>query len=518
MDWHYKKIRKNALNTTFRKGFRAWIMLVLIGFLFSYIGAADGAQTSFIENADRLLGANDAALPTNIELLKRYIADSALVKKMPFITSDFAMGIIDRCSRRATWIIRILALNYSYYKRNLGEVVAVLVLSAVISIIMRLFVQNVIVIGRNRFAMENRMQKTVPFRRIFSPFHLRTVSNTIKVMLLYHLTLLLWSVTIIGGIYKYYQLFAVQYLVAENPGITWKEAKSLSKSITKGCKRKIFLTQLSCWYIWLLKAVPLTGLLLAIPMEMQLDAELYFTLRARVDAGSKLLTEKAFSRPAYVEQPDAEPPVYVLPDAKIRAIERKNIHLCYTPIELIFLFFAFCISGWIWECGLYIIRDHLLVNRGSLYGPWIPIYGVGGTAMVLLLDRFKQNKLRVFLFGVSLCAVLEYVSSFVLEYFFNSSYWDYNSDSFNLNGRIYLAGLVAFGLGGLAAIYLVAPVISDIASRFQMRTKVIAASVLCVLFICDIIFCALFGFNSGAGVGGSIPKETCCENLLTFYL
>ncbi|MBQ8920682.1 MAG: hypothetical protein IJ060_00770 [Oscillospiraceae bacterium] len=518
MDWHYKRIRKNTWNTVFRKGWRAWLMLVLIGFLFSYIGASNGAQSSFIENADRLLGADDAMLPSNIELLKRYIADSVLVRKVPFITSDFAMGIIDRCSRRATWIIRILALNYSYYKRNLGEVVAVLVLSAIISILLRLFVQNVVIIGRNRYAMENRMQKSVLFRRIFSPFHLRTFPNTVRVMLIYHISLLLWSLTLVGGIYKYYQYYAVPYLLAENPRITWKEAKALSVKMTTGCKRKIFLTQLSFWYLWLLKTIPLTGLLLAIPLEMQRDAELYFALRERVEPENALLTEPAFSRPAYVEQPDAEAPVYVLPDAEIRGAGRPRAHLCYSPIELIFLFFAFGITGWIWECGLYIVRDHLLVNRGTLYGPWIPIYGVGGTAMVLLLDRFKQKKLHVFIFGVALCAVLEYASSFILEYFFNSSYWDYNSDSFNLNGRIYLAGLVAFGLGGMAAIYLVAPIISEIAARYSMRTKVIAASVLCVLFLLDLIFCALFGFNSGSGVGGSIPEEASCETLLTFYL
>ena len=52
---------------------------------------------------------------------------------------------------------------------------------------------------------------------------------------------------------------------------------------------------------------------------------------------------------------------------------------------LAFLIFAIC--GWLYEEFLFIVEDHVLVNRGSLFGPWLPIYGFGGLAVILLFYK-----------------------------------------------------------------------------------------------------------------------------------
>ncbi len=102
-----------------------------------------------------------------------------------------------------------------------------------------------------------------------------------------------------------------------------------------------------------------------------------------------------------------------------------------------------------------------------MYGPWIPIYGFGGVFIVFLLDRFRKDKGKVFVLGIVLCAVLEYITSFILDFMFNSSYWDYKSEFLNINGRICFSGLIAFGIGGMAAVYFVAPAIGNFLSWFQ---------------------------------------------------
>ena len=102
------------------------------------------------------------------------------------------------------------------------------------------------------------------------------------------------------------------------------------------------------------------------------------------------------------------------------------------------------------------------------------------------------------------CAILEYIGSFALEFMFNSSYWDYKEMFMNVNGRICLAGLMAFGVGGLFGVYIAGPAISRFVDRFSKRTQVIVAAVLGALFVTDIICCVLFGFNAGASVGGKI--------------
>ena len=61
----------------------------------------------------------------------------------------------------------------------------------------------------------------------------------------------------------------------------------------------------------------------------------------------------------------------------------------YKLTDFIVMFFAFCLVGWLWEVGLHLVKDHVFVNRGMMYGPWIPIYGFGGVFIIFFLNRFK---------------------------------------------------------------------------------------------------------------------------------
>lgn len=509
MQWDYRKIRKDSWNTVFHKSRKSWLMLVAVGFLFAFAGASNASQITFIGSIDRFIGANDEILSGNIEILKEYIVETPLVKNVSFITSDFALSAIDILSKRETWVIKLLGANLAYFRRNPGEVIANMLAAALIAAVIRFFIQNVVIVGRNRYVMENRFEKEVSLRRILAPFHIKTLWHVIRVMLCYNLTIMLWSFTIVGGVYKYYQYGFVPYILAENPSAGWREAKRLSRAMTKGCKWKIFCTRLSYSYIWLLKLIPLVGLFVAVPLEMQLDAELYFTLRNTRDtseAGKRLFTEPVFSGCPYTEMPESNgsKPDYALKDLSLELPERKGKISPYSVMDFIFMFFTFCLIGWLWECGLHMVRQHEFVNRGTLYGPWIPIYGVGGTAVVFLFDRFKENKFRLLMLELALCAVLEYLTSFLLDFIFNSSYWDYKTEFLNINGRICFAALTAFGIGGMAAIYVLAPVISGVVSRCAKKPKTIVAALLCSAFLADIVCCLLFGFNSGAGVGGRL--------------
>ncbi|MDE6873305.1 MAG: hypothetical protein K2P87_02465 [Lachnospiraceae bacterium] len=507
MQWDYKKIRKNSWDTAFHKGGRAWLMLAAVGFLFSFIGIAHSSQTGFIDAIDKYIWANDTFLPDNIAILKEYIVETPLVKNIPFITSDLALAVIDILSESVTWVIWLFAANIAYFQRNPGEVIANMLIAAGVTAAVGFFLKNVAIIGRNRYVMENRFGREVSFRRLFAPFHMKTLWNLVKVMFCYHLTISLWSLTVVGGPYKRYQYYFIPYILAENPAVSWREAKRLSCSMTRGFKWKMFLTQLSYWYMWLLELVPFAGLCFAVPLSMQLDVEMYFAARALFGGDRTLLAEPVFSGCAYTELADREnagAPDYVLADLSLGRPQRAGKFCDYSVTDFIFMFFVFCLIGWLWECGQHIIRDHELVNRGTMYGPWIPIYGFGGVIMVFLLNRFKKNKGKVFVSGVALCAVLEYITSFILDFMFDSSYWDYKSEFMNINGRICLSGLLAFGIGGMAAIYLVGPAIRNYVERFSRRSQIIISVILCAAFLADFVYCMIFGFNSGAGVGGKM--------------
>ena len=97
-----------------------------------------------------------------------------------------------------------------------------------------------------------------------------------------------------------------------------------------------------------------------------------------------------------------------------KTIVHRDYHRNYTLMTYILLFFIFAFIGWIWEVGIHIVEDGVFVNRGTMFGPWLPIYGFGGVCGIILLKRFIDHHVATFFLVVGLCSVVEYVTSWYL--------------------------------------------------------------------------------------------------------
>ena len=82
--------------------------------------------------------------------------------------------------------------------------------------------------------------------------------------------------------------------------------------------------------------------------------------------------------------------------------------LCY----LFLVFLAGCLVGWIYEEIFYWITEGLLRNRSILYGPWLPIYGIGALG-IYALKPLKGRPALLFLGCVVLSGVVEYIIGYV---------------------------------------------------------------------------------------------------------
>lgn len=129
-----------------------------------------------------------------------------------------------------------------------------------------------------------------------------------------------------------------------------------------------------------------------------------------------------------------------------------------------FVYFAlFSVMGWIYESAFCTVKTGKWQNRGFLYGPMCPIYGVGAASITFIVDQVEAHGIpelfwwQIFLIAFFGSIVLEYVTSYVLEKLFHAYWWDYSDVPLNIHGRVCFPASVGFGVAGLIVVYGIAP-------------------------------------------------------------
>lgn len=160
----------------------------------------------------------------------------------------------------------------------------------------------------------------------------------------------------------------------------------------------------------------------------------------------------------------------------------------FNDVEVyVLLFFTYAIIGWLMEVTVKYIQYKRFINRGFLIGPYLPIYGCGGILITLFLKGYLNDPLALFVFGMIVCTILEYLTSFIMEKLFNARWWDYSDKKFNINGRVCLGTMIPFGLLGLLIMYVLNPFFLGVYGAFNPTLLAIIFTVLSVIFILDLI-------------------------------
>lgn len=172
----------------------------------------------------------------------------------------------------------------------------------------------------------------------------------------------------------------------------------------------------------------------------------------------------------------------------------------YSLNSYILLFFTFSFIGWVWEVMLHLVIDGVFVNRGTMFWPWLPIYGFGGVFILFLLKRFREKPTLLFITAFILCGIIEYSTAWYLEAFKHLKYWDYSGYFLNLHGRICLEGLIVFALGGCVATYIVAPLLDNLYSKINLNINKIICIILIMFFMIDFSYSTFVKPNTGKGI------------------
>ena len=160
----------------------------------------------------------------------------------------------------------------------------------------------------------------------------------------------------------------------------------------------------------------------------------------------------------------------------------------YSVWTLFLLFITFSFVGWSWEVALHFMQTGQFANRGTMYGPWLPIYGSGGIIVLLLCSRFRKNPVAEFFTAIGLCGILEYTTAWFLETKYHQRWWSYDGYFLNLHGRICAEGLLVFGIGCCVVVYLIAPLFDYILSKARTRILITVSLVLALIYGADVVY------------------------------
>lgn len=147
---------------------------------------------------------------------------------------------------------------------------------------------------------------------------------------------------------------------------------------------------------------------------------------------------------------------------------------------------AYSFLGWVYESILCSITERRWVNRGFLNGPLCPIYGFGAVLDILVFGGREIGIFELFLAAAVLTTTLEYVTSWAMEKLFHARWWDYSQYRFQINGRVCLAGFLAFGAFSVVLLNWLHPFVDGLIGRLSDGWMIALAALLFVLLILDI--------------------------------
>lgn len=155
-------------------------------------------------------------------------------------------------------------------------------------------------------------------------------------------------------------------------------------------------------------------------------------------------------------------------------------------IEIYFLLFiSYAFLGWCMEVTCKFIQYKKFINRGFLIGPYCPIYGWGALAITILLKRYMEDPLVLFVMSTLICSIIEYLTSYFMEKKYHARWWDYSNKKFNINGRICLETLIPFGILGVAIMYGTNPILLKLYNQIPQLVINILTVILFIGFIVD---------------------------------
>ena len=147
-------------------------------------------------------------------------------------------------------------------------------------------------------------------------------------------------------------------------------------------------------------------------------------------------------------------------------------------------FIIYSFIGCILETLFGMVTKGVVESRQSfLFGPFCVIYGIGAVLIILLLSKYKNNLIKLFIFSSIIGTVTEFLMSYFCEIVFHFKWWDYSGMNLNIQGRTCLYFSSMWGILGVVLIKIVNPALdrSFEFARRNIKKEILKISISLVL-------------------------------------
>ena len=156
-------------------------------------------------------------------------------------------------------------------------------------------------------------------------------------------------------------------------------------------------------------------------------------------------------------------------------------------LKFFYIFILYSILGWFMEVVIVSSKKRKITARGFLIGPWCPIYGFGALFITLLLRKYYNDPVALFVMSFLMGTILEYITSYLMEKLFHARWWDYSNHKFQINGRVSLTTSLGFGALGVILVYILNPFFLRIIKNIPPIVFTIIMIIVLLIFITDVI-------------------------------
>lgn len=158
--------------------------------------------------------------------------------------------------------------------------------------------------------------------------------------------------------------------------------------------------------------------------------------------------------------------------------------------KILIYFIVYSIIGFFLETIFAIITKGTFESRQSfLYGPFCIVYGIGAICLIFTLNRYRDNNLKLFLYGMIVGCIVEYLTSYIGELMMHIKWWDYSNDFLNIHGRTCLFYAICWGILTIPLIKYINPFldreIEKVFSRVSISVLKTAITVITLFMAVD---------------------------------